>query len=175
MARPSLQNIMSVKDPLLSWNWEITIPIIPGVSDTREFTLRAMSSSIPGTTIEQLSWEAHGKKRHFAGRRMWDETWECTLIETRDMGTRDMLNSWLKKTRTWGEDGDGSVGGYASEYAVPVELTLYDDKDIGVRGLQIVNAFPTAVGQVTLDQSSGIVSYSLTLSLDLVKDVPAAG
>lgn len=53
MARVSIQQMAATKDPLQTWNWEVLFPRIPGVQDTRPLTVRAISTSVPGSQIEQ--------------------------------------------------------------------------------------------------------------------------
>lgn len=167
MARPTLQQMMSVLDPLQAWGWSLSIPRVPGVADSRQLTYRAVSTSIPGTALEQVTWEAHGMKLRYAGKRSWDDTWEFQVIEARDCQTRDILLAWMDSARSW----RGNDGGYKQDYSVPCVVELLDDKPSSVRELKMVNAFPTQVGQVTMDQSSTIVQYSVTLSFDTIEEV----
>jgi hypothetical protein len=160
----------AVTDPLWSWNWEVVIPFIPGVADSREMTVRAVSANLPGWAIEQMTWEAHARKRRFAGKLSYDDTWEMTAIETRDMKTRDMLTAWRDAARSW--QGEGA-GGYSADYAVPVELGLYDDKNLLARSVRIVNVFPLTLGQVQMDQGTGIVTYTCGFSMDYFEDIAA--
>lgn len=166
MARTNLNNMLSLLDPQLAYNWGVAIPRIPGIADSRQFTYRAISTSIPGTSIEAAQWEGHGMRLQSAGRRRYDDTWEVTLIETRDSATRDLLLAWKEFTRSW----RNNSGAYKSEYAVPAELTMYDDKAVAVRGIKLINAWPSAIGQVQLSQSNEIVQYQVTFSFDLFED-----
>lgn len=167
MSRTSLQDMLAVTDPLQKWNWDISFNRIPGFSDSRQLPIKATATSIPGTTIEAVQWEGHGIRLHFAGRRMYDETWEVTLIETRDNTTRDAMLAWKEMARSWVRNS----GAYKSQYAVTADVTLYDDAGKAVKVINLVNVFPTAIGNVALDQSSGIIEYQVTFSLDLTVDV----
>lgn len=167
MARTSIQQMAAVLDPLQTWNWDIAFPRIPGVSDTRQLSYRAISTSIPGTSIEKVTWEGHGVKLNFAGKRSYEETWEFTVIEARDSSSRDMILGWMDLTRNW----VANSGSYKSDYAVPVELTLYDDLPKAVRGIKLVNAFPTQIGQVQLDTGSELIKYAITLAFDYFEDI----
>ena len=168
MARPSLQNFLSLTDPQMTYNWSVSIPRIPGVSDSRQITLRATSTSLPGTSIEAAQYEAHGLRLQKSGRRRYEDTWELTLIETRDSMTRSMILAWFELTQSW----ENNVGAYKADCAVPVELSLYDDMAKIVRSIQLVNAWPSNLGQVALSQSNEVMQYQMTLSFDYFKDVP---
>lgn len=170
MARPTLQNVLSLPDPQLSYNWSISIPRIPGVADTRQISYRAISTSIPGTTIEAANWEAHGVRLQSAGRRRYDDTWEFTVVEMRDASTRDMIIAWLEYARSW----TSNTGAFKSEYAVPAILTLYDDKSAPTREIKLTNAWPSGIGAVQLSQSAEVVQYQITLAFDYFEDVEPA-
>jgi hypothetical protein len=172
MPRNSLVQGLAILDVQATWSWGITIPSIPGQGDTRTLTSKAISTTLPGSTIEQNTLEAQGGiKLNFAGRRIWEQTWNITIIETRDASTRDQWLSWMDFTRN---PIDGT-GNYKSLYAVPIELALYDDAGVQSRSIKIVNAFPTAISAPNLDQQNGIVQYDMTLVYDYVEEVNGAG
>ena len=75
MARSGLQEVTSVLDVLQTWNWDVFINKIPGSSgDTRGLTYKCTSTSIPGSSVEQVKLEAHGVQLNYAGRRVWGQT-----------------------------------------------------------------------------------------------------
>ena len=162
MARTHLRETLSTLDPLQTWNWDIIIPVIPGVADSREITYKAISSQIPDSSVEQVGLEAHGVKLNFAGRRVWTGRWEATLFESRNAGTRAALFQWLEYMRSW----ENNSGTYKAEYSVTGVLNLYDDRPIVVREIKLYGLFPLEVGSVTLDQTSGIVQYNVSFSYD---------
>lgn len=166
MARTSLQNVQSVKDVLQTWNWDIFFPTIPGAADTRPFSYKAISTSLPGFTIEQVPLEAHGVKLHFAGRRVWQGTWDVTLVESRDVSTRSTLVAWAEMARSW----KNNSGSYKQDYAVTSELVLYDDLPKEVGNILMLGAWPTVVGDAQLDNSAGIIQYTVTMSYDYTED-----
>lgn len=166
MGRPTLQNILALTDPQLAFNWGVAIPRIPTIADTRQFSYRATSTAIPGTSIEAAQWEAHGLRLQKAGRRRFDDTWECQLVEMRDSSTRDLIITWMEFVRSW----EKNTGSYKSEHAVPIELTLYDDKPSAVRGIKLINAWPSNVGQIQLSQDNSVVQYQVTFSFDYFSD-----
>jgi len=162
MARVSIQNMAATKDPLQTWNWEVVFPRVPGSSDARPLTVRATSTSAPGFQIEQAPWEGHGKKLNFAGRRTYTGTWDCTFVEARDASTFALLSAWADITRPW----TSNPGAYKEEYATSVELILYDAADRPARTLKLRGCFPTNVADVSLDQSSTVMTIQCTFSYD---------
>lgn len=167
MPRNSLLQALAIQDVLQTYSWGLIIPRVPGTGSTRALTSKCISTSLPGSQIERTPLEAQGGIRlGFAGRRIWDESWEATFIEDRSADTRDAFIKWMDLIR----NPVLGTGTYKSVYAVPIELSLYDDVGIQVRSLKLVNAFPTQLGNSNLDQSNGIVQYSVTFSLDLVEE-----
>lgn len=170
MARIALQEMMAVQSPMVSHLWDVFFPRIPGVSDTRDLSIRASSASLPGWAIEQLKWSAHGRYRHFAGKPSFDETFTLQFLEVKGMDTYTKFTAWRDSARPFENTG----GAYASEYAVPVDLTLYDEREQVAALFQMVNAWPQSVSQIDLGQDSGLVMLSTTFSLDYVKSIPIA-
>lgn len=166
MARPNLTDLESVKDPLQTWNWSLLLPNIPGSNLGRDLTIKCVSSAIPGSTVEQVPVEAHGMKLNFAGRRTWSGTWTATFFETRDAGTRAAFVSWLELTRSW----ENNTGSYKEDYAVTGSLELYDDLPQVVKTIKIRGLFVQDLSEVSLDQTSGVITYSVTFSFDRTDD-----
>ena len=171
MSRTSLQNVQSIKDILQTWNWDVFFPFIPGVADTKPFSYKMISTVIPGTTVEQVPLEAHGVKLNFAGRRQWSGSWEATVVESRDVSTRQILVSWMEFQRSW----KNNTGSYKQDYAVTGELVLYDDIPTEVSSIWMYGMFPMTVSDPALDNSSGIVTYSVTFSFDYTEDKTPGG
>ena len=166
MSATTLQNFMSVLDPQKTFKWEVVIPNMPGVTDSRQFTYKALSTTIPGSSINQIKVEAHGVALHFSGRRVWTGTWNVTLVEDRLNNTRDGIWSWLERVRSW-KDNSGS---YKSQYAVPAELNLLDDANLTMRTIKLVNIWPTQLSEPSADQSDDVIKYDVTFSYDFTDE-----
>jgi hypothetical protein len=167
MARTGITELESVQDPLQSWNWDLTLPNIPGTNLAREITIKCVSANIPGSSVEKATVDAHGISLNFAGRRRWSGTWEATFFETRNASTRQAFITWLELMRSW----NNNSGSYKSTYGVTGELALYDDLPQIVKSIRIRGLFPESVGDVALDQSSGVIQYSVTFSYDYTEDL----
>lgn len=171
MARPNIENVLSLTDLQTTFDFALYIPRIPGVADSRQMSYRCTTASIPGTSIEPVQQRAHGVRIQQAGMRNYEDTFEFSIIETRDGMSRDMLIKWMNFARSWNNNG----GGYKSEYAVPVELALYDTKNVVTRGIKFINAWLSNIGSVSLDQSSSsVVTYAATLTYDFYEDLVAS-
>lgn len=165
--RNSLLQGLAIQDVQQTWSWGIVIPRIPGTGSTRDFTGKCISTTIPSSTVEVVKLEAQGGiQLNWAGRRLWEQTWNATFVEDRNANTRAVILDWIKLIR----DPVLGVGSYKAVYAVPIELALYDDVGLQSRSMKLVNAFPTSLGQASLDQNSGIVQYDVGFSYDLVEE-----
>ncbi len=167
MARTGLNDVVSVQDPLQTWNWDLFLPNIPGSGLSRDITIKCVSSTIPGSSVEQVGVEAHGVKLNFAGRRTWSGTWSATFFESRNSSTRTAFIQWLEFMRSWANNS----GTYKQQYSVTGELSLYDDLPQVVKGIKLVGMFVQQVDDVSLDQTSGVIQYQVTFSYDYTIDV----
>lgn len=168
--RPGVLEIQKQGDPLLQFQWMVVFPNIPGSNTSRDYTYRAVSTTVPGTEIEQANLEVHGLKLNYAGRRMWTGSWDVTMFESRLNNSRDSLIQWMNATRDW----DTNSGLYKPEYAVPVELMLLDAKNEVVRTFILEGVWPKNVQDVTLDQSSTVVQLQCSFSYDRTREFNGA-
>jgi hypothetical protein len=165
--RTSLQDVRSLPDPLQSFNWDVVIANMPGTPDSREFTFKAQSTSIPGFLLEQVPVTLHGVELRYAGRQNYSHSFNCVLIETRDVGTRDMLRRWQKMARDW----QSNSGSYKEDYSTTIELILYDDVPNEVQTIRLIGCWPESVDDSQLDSSSSAaVTTSVTFSYDFIDE-----
>lgn len=167
MSRTSLLDVRSLKDPLLTYNWDVIIPILPGTSDSRPMTYKAMSATIPGRTLEQVAVNLGAVEVRYAGRENNSHSWAVTFHETRDVGTRQALLRWQAIAR----NNRLNSGTYKSIYSATVQLVLYDDIPSEVRRIVMLGVWPETVDESSLDRASGAVSTSVTFSYDDFEDI----
>lgn len=167
MPRNGLLQAFAIQDVQQTWSWGIVIPRIPGVGDARGLSTKCVSTEVPGFQIEPVKVDFQGGiQLGYAGRRIWSMSWSATFIESRDGSSRDDMVAWANLIR----NPLLGTGSYKVVYAVPVELSLYDDAGIVSRSFKLVNAFPLDVSQATLDQSSGVLQYPVTFSYDVIEE-----
>ena len=164
MGRTSVQDIQSTQDPQMSYNFDIIFPSIPGSgsSAARELTIKCTATTIPESQIEQVTQDNKTVRLHFAGRRVWSGTWNCTIMESRSNSTRDAIVTWQELARSL----EANTGSYKSTYAVSAHLVLYDDLPQVTKRIKMVGLFPTSTGNPNLGSDSAIVSYDVTFSFD---------
>lgn len=168
MARTSYSDVRSLPDPLLSYNFDLIIPVVPGGGDGKGLTIRCKSTSIPGTSVDDVTVSLHGIDLKYAGRQMWSHTLSVTYQETRDMLVRFALKSWIEFARNSRQN----TGQYKANYATNADLVLYDDAGKTIRTIRIEGFFPQNMDDAALDgASSTAVEISVTFNYDSAYDV----
>lgn len=166
MARTSLNDVRGLVDPLQEWNFDLFFPRIPGIggNQTRNLTIKCQTTALPGMQLDQVTVALHGVEVNFAGRQIYQKTFTATFIETRDTGTRTAIRGWIEFAR----NNRTNQGNYKSDYAVDLEMTLYDDIPNVVQRTMLRSAFPINLDDSNLDGgNSGILTYNVTFSYDL--------
>jgi hypothetical protein len=167
MARTSLQDVAGLPDPLLSYNFDLIFPSIPGGGNSRGMTVKCMSTALPGMQIEQQTAALHGVEVNYAGRQIWQKTFQATFIETRDADTRKQIRRWIEFAR----NNRGNSGHYKADYSVDAIMLLYDDIPNVIQETKIVGCFPTQLDDVNMEGSQGtIVQVSVTFSYDWTEE-----
>lgn len=163
MAKTSLNDIRSLSDPLMSYNWDFVIPNMPGGGDSRSLTFKAQSTSIPGVQLEPVIVGLHGIEVTYAGRQMFSHTLDVTFLETRDIGTRTAIRNWMELARNQ----EANSGDYKANYSTEVQMILYDDTGAEVRKIRMFGVYPSSLQDVAVDGSQGaIVQVAITFSYD---------
>ena len=168
MARTSLADVRTLPDAFQQYNWDLIIPTMPGTPNSKPFTFKAMTTSIPGSLLEKVPVNFHGVEVGYAGRENYSHSLAITLLETADIGTRDMIRRWQKVAR----NNRSNTGSFKDTYATTVELVLYDDLPTERKRIRLIGCFPESLDDASLDGgSSGIVQVSCTLHYDEIDEL----
>lgn len=160
-------DIRSLPDPLLSYNFDLIIPNVPGGGDAKRLTIKCMSTSIPGTSVEDVTVSLHGVDIKYAGRQMFTHSLQVTYLETRDMSTRNAIKAWIEFARNT----RNNSGEYKVNYSTLADLVLYDDANKIIKTVTMEGFFPQTMDDSALDGSnSAPVNISVTFAYDLVRD-----
>lgn len=160
--RPSLRDYQSVGDHLITADWYMLIPYIPGASDPRSMSYKINSTMLPGTQIEQVQSEVGARRFNFAGRRLFTGTWNATLIETANGSSRADLINWMNLARPYVT----GAGSYKSQYAVTAEVRVYDAANRVAVMSTIYGLWPMQIDDANLDQASSVLQYNIQFSFD---------
>ena len=166
--RTSLQDVLSLQDPALSYNFDLFLPNIPGSSDTRDLTFKCMTTDLPGVALDAVDVALHGVNIPFAGRKVFTHTLNATFLETADWMTREKFRRWNEFIRSW----DNNSGSLSSAYKVDSQIVLYNDVPEVVRTTNLIGLYPETVAEVQLDGgASNLISLQITFKYTLWRDV----
>ena len=168
MAKPNLQELLTIPDVLLSDNFEMLIEGFPDIGGRAREALRlqCMNSNLPDKTIEPVSADLFGQQIQFAGRNINGHTLAVTYIESNDLIIYNQINSWMEFIRqTMTQSGQSK-----SDYAATAKLQMYNEvgEKISSGVYTYHNIWPTNLGNVQVQgDSSTIVQISVTFQYDV--------
>lgn len=162
--RPSLRDYTSVGDHVITADWYMLIPYIPGSANPRTMSYKINTTALPGTQIEQLVSEIGARKFAFAARRVYTNTWTATIIETADGSSRSDIINWMNLARPYST----GAGSYKNQYAVTAEIRVYDAANRVAVLSEVHGLWPMQLDDASLDQASSVLQYSVQFSYDHV-------
>lgn len=164
MARSGVNEVATVADPALLWNFDLFMPAIPGSGDTRDLTWKCMTTALPGSEIDRVDVQLHGIHFIYAGRRNWSHSFTTGFLEAVNWQTRTKMFNWMESARSWANNS----GSEASVYKVNSQIVLYDDVPNVAKTIKVFGMWPQAIADVSLDgsQGSGHVTLEVTWAYD---------
>lgn len=168
MAKPSIGDVASsVMDPMLSDNFLLEIPSIPGTQgQTKTLTLQCRTVSKPGLTIENAEVAIFGHTLEYVGRKTFSHDMSVEYVENRDAVVQKMLEDWAEYCRrTQDQLGNYKLG--TDGYARTAVLTIYDVKGLEKAKYKIVNVWPSSVPEIQFDGSqASVISLQVQFKYD---------
>jgi hypothetical protein len=166
--RTSLNDVLSLQDPAMSYNFDLFLPNIPGSSDTRDLTIKCMTSDLPGVAVDPVDVALHGVQVPFAGRKIFTHTMNATFLESADWMTREKFRRWNEFMRSW----KNNTGALAAAYKVDAQMVLYNDVPEVVRTTNLFGLYPETVAEVQLDGgASNLITLQITFKYTWWDDV----
>ncbi len=169
MARTSYSDMSGLPDPVLSYNFDLIIPNIPGGGNTRALTIKCQSSALPGMSLEDVTVSGHGIELKYAGRPVYTHTLSASFWETRDMTTRDALMAWM----LLGRNAKQNTGDYKVNYSTLAQTLIYDDTGSNViRTIQYEGFYCQDLQEIALDGGqSTALQVQATFFYDIFTDL----
>lgn len=166
MPKPNLDEIQSIPDPMLSDNFELLFPNIPGAQGdtaTRALRLQCKNTIKPGTQMEDVPVELFGHRAMHAGRRTFSNEISVEFIEDAFGTIGKSLESWVE----WVRSKRTQSGHFKRDYAQDAVLNIFDQEGNQVLSYKIVNMWPSNVPDETFDGSSATaISLSCSFKYD---------
>lgn len=168
MARTSHTNIMALPDAAQSWNFDLKIPTIPGSPLSAEvLTFKCKSTALPTSSIEAVKIELHGVSKQEAGRATYEHSFTSIFMETIDYTTYLAFRAWRDYMRSWKRN----TGTNSQDYAIRVELDVYDNAGNVSNTMVLVGAWPQSINEIQYDGAqSTVIDVTIMWSFNYIDD-----
>jgi hypothetical protein len=133
------------------------------ISDPRDISLLCQGASIPGQQITTIDYIAE-KQTVPIPYAIIQEDVQLKFLVTEDMYIRRMMDDWLSSIVNL----EKYQAGYKKDFTCDVVIQQLSMKNKPIYGVKLINAFPTSVNGIDLDQAteSGPMELNVTLSYD---------
>lgn len=152
MAKPTLTDAINIGDPLLSDNYEFTIPELPdNVSDGSEsLRIQCKTATKPGNTIEEVLVEVFGHKVRHAGSNTTTGSMAVEYTENSEMAIYTVLEEWLEVCRSH----ETQLGAFKEDYAVSAKFRIFKQDGSEAATYTVTGVWPKTVPDLSFDGSS---------------------
>ena len=166
MPKPSLDNVLDIKDPMLNDNFEFTFSSIPGGGDRRRMTVQCKTAVKPGVTIQEVEMELFGHTVVHAAKKNFSRTFTLEIVENSKGDISKDLENWMELIRGT----ETQHGEFKSVYAVKGTLRIYDQRGDVAAEYEIKNCWPSEIPDSQFDGSGGaMITISPTFKYDVYK------
>ena len=133
------------------------------INDPRDISLLCESVSLPGRNISTLDYQS-GRGSRKQPYTFVDSEVSMSFLLTSDFYIKTMFDTWLENIF----DTENYYVGYKKDYSTDVTIQQLNKKNIPVYGVRLVNAFPTSVADIALDNTTSdtVQKMSATFSYD---------
>ena len=133
------------------------------INDPRDISLLCESVSLPGRNISTLDYQS-GRGSRKQPYTFVDSEVSMSFLLTSDFYIKTMFDTWLENIF----DTENYYVGYKKHYTTDVTIQQLNKKNIPVYGVRLVNAFPTSVADIALDNTTSdtVQKMSATFSYD---------
>lgn len=166
MAKPTLSEVLRVKDPMLSDNFELLIPKVPGGGSAKALRIQCKTAVKPGSTVNEVLQELFGHAVVHAGSVAFSHDLPVTYLEDSKGTITSTLEAWKKEIR----DHETQSGNYKADYATDAEFHIYDQAGKKVMTYKIINIWPNTIPDLQFDGATSTqgIELSANFKFDLV-------
>lgn len=161
MPKVNLDEAHTILDPLLSDNFELTIPK-PPVGDAERLRIHCKTAIKPGMTIEEVLVEVFGHSLRHAGRKTFSGTMSVTYVENKDLVITKIFEEWNEMERGT----KTQSGAFKSEYSTDAYFTIFDQKGNEVAKYVIHGVWPKTVPELNFDNGAQALEAPIEFSFD---------
>lgn len=160
----TIQNVREVTNPQRMYEYEVEVLGSTSSGTFPLLTQRVKDVTIPNHNVETFEISYKGKKTQHSGRDAATKTVTINFWETEERDMYKFFYDWI------GTINDHTAGGGVTKdlYKGEVIIRTYAADSQTVTGTnKLINAFPTELGDVSLDYtSSDAMSFAVTFTFD---------
>jgi len=136
------------------------------INDPRDISFLCQSVSLPGRNISTLDYmsDKGSRKQPYT---FVDSEVTMSFLLTSDYYIKTMFDTWLENIF----DTENYYVGYKKDYSTDITIQQLNKENIPVYGVRLVNAFPTSVTDITLDNSSADTAQKMSATFSFDKFV----
>lgn len=152
-------NISAFDEPQHAYRWEFTVTGIGGSSDVKFY---AQSVDIPSQSQEAITKEFCGTKFHYQGKKDSADEVTVRFYDNQSLDIYRFFHMWFSLMNS-SDEAIASVN--PINYMKGCNITLLDTTErIATEDIFFSDAFPTSIGDVSLDYSSSeVMMFDVTL------------
>jgi hypothetical protein len=167
MAKPTLSEVLRIKDPMLSDNFELLIPKVPGGGSAKALRIQCKTAVKPGSTVNEVLMELFGHSVVHAGSVQYSHDLPVTYLEDSKGTITKTLEAWKKEIR----DHETQSGSYKEDYSTDAEFIIYDQAGKKVLNYTIVNIWPNQIPDLQFDGAASTqgIEVSASFKFDLIR------
>lgn len=155
-ARPSLFNVF------------LSVPAGIGIDNVSvdKFRFLCRAAELPPSAVSSIDVPYFGRRIKVAGERAFG-SWSVSVMNDEDFSVRAMFEAWSNAiNRMVSNVRDPAVAG--ENYKVDLEVVQYAKDGTKIRSYQLVGAFPTQIGAISLgwDTQNAIEEFGVTFEYD---------
>jgi hypothetical protein len=167
MSRTGYNEFARLPDPVLTFEFDLRIYNLPGGGDTNAVTVKCSSTSLPGISNEPVMIQLRSVDVNRPGKQIYNKSIMISLLETRDMTSRDALNRWIRRARDMAKN----TGSYFDEISTTADILLYDATGRTIRTIRLYKVWCTTEDDGQLDSSSAALMINGSLNYDFYEDI----
>jgi hypothetical protein len=130
----------------------------------RNFEFKCKAANMPAGIVPEVLVSYQNRKIKIAGDREFD-AWTITVYNEEGQNTRQQVLDWMELAAGQGLD---ITGAKPDDYKKIATVKRFNRKGDEVYKQQLTGAFPTSVGEVTLDweDNNSVEMFEITLAYD---------
>ena len=138
------------------------------ITDSESLTFLCRSASLPAMTIGEVPVFYRGRQIYVAGDRTFAD-WTVTVYNDGDWVARRNMENWNNALQEIGSDTGGAHN--PSDYYGTIDVTQLDRSDNPLRTAQLIDAWPTNVGEIALayDTVDAVEEFDVTFRFNYMQ------